>query len=84
MKIPVTVYTLPNCVQCDSTKRLMDKLGIDYTTINLADAPDQAAIFRDQGHLTAPIVTTDVKIWSGFRYTKIRSLADHIHSLERN
>ena len=26
----VTVYTKPSCVQCDATKRMMDKLKIEY------------------------------------------------------
>ena len=32
----ITVYTKPACVQCEATKRMMDKLSIDYDTI---DAP---------------------------------------------
>lgn len=81
--IPVAIYTNPNCVQCDNTKRQFDKFGIEYTVVNLADVPDKLAEFIEQGHRTAPVVTTDTKIWSGFRLAKIKSLADHINSLER-
>ena len=31
----VTVYTKPNCVQCEATKRLMDKLEIKYDTVDI-------------------------------------------------
>jgi glutaredoxin-like protein NrdH len=84
MKIPVTVYTNPNCVQCDMTKKQFDKLGIDYTVVDLSKNPKKAAEFKELGYLAAPIVTTDIKAWSGFKLGKIRSLADYIHSMERN
>jgi len=84
MKIPVTVYTNPNCVQCDMTKRQFDKLGIDYTVVDLSKNPKKAAEFKELGYLAAPIVTTDIKAWSGFKLGKIRSLADYIHSMERS
>ncbi|CAB4152709.1 GrxC Glutaredoxin and related proteins [uncultured Caudovirales phage] len=82
-KVPVTVYTLPNCVQCVQTKRQFDKLGIDYAEVNLEDHPDKVAEFTTQGLTAAPIVTTDVKVWSGFRIGKIESLANYIRSIER-
>lgn len=84
MKIPVTVYTNPNCVQCDMTKKQFDKLGIIYSVVDLASVPKKLAEFKEQGLLAAPIVTTDVKVWSGFKLSKIHSLATFIKSMERN
>ena len=83
MRIPVTVYTNPNCVQCDMTKRQFDKLGIEYEVVDLASVPDKVKEFKDLGYLSAPIVTTDVKIWAGFKLGKIQSLASFIKSMER-
>jgi glutaredoxin-like protein NrdH len=84
MKIPVTVYTNPNCVQCDMTKKQFDKLGVDYTVVDLTSVPDKVAEFKELGYLSAPIVTTDTKVWAGFKLAKIQSLASFIKSLERN
>lgn len=81
MQIPVTVYTNPNCVQCDSTKRQFDKLGIKYSVVALETVPEKLQEFIEQGFKSAPIVTTDTKIWSGFRLEKIKSLHQHILSL---
>jgi hypothetical protein len=84
-KIPVTVYHIgPGCVQCNQTKRVMSQLGIIYDEVDLRDPAnaDKLAEFQAQGHATAPIVTTDTKIWSGFRYGKIKSLASFIFSQE--
>ena len=83
-KIPVTVYTNPQCVQCDMTKRQFDKLGVEYSVVDLASVPDKVEEFKAQGLMSAPIVTTDVKVWSGFKPAKIKSLADYIKSMGRN
>lgn len=79
-KIPVTVYTTSNCVQCMQTKKTMDKYGIHYSEVSLEENPALLEQFKAAGHLSAPIVTTDIKVWSGFRLAKIKSLADHINS----
>lgn len=83
-KIPVTVYTKSNCVQCVQTKKQFDKLGVIYNEVNLEENPDKVAEFQARGLLAAPIVTTDIKEWSGFRLDKINGLAGHIKSMERN
>jgi len=82
-KIPVTVYTNPQCVQCDMTKKQFDKFGIEYSVVDLSSVPAKLKEFKDLGYLAAPIVTTDVKVWSGFKPAKIKSLVDYIHSMER-
>ena len=82
-KVPVTVYTNPQCVQCDMTKRQFDKFGVEYSVVSLADVPEKLAEFKELGLMAAPIVTTDIKIWSGFKPAKIKSLVDYIHSMER-
>jgi glutaredoxin-like protein NrdH len=82
-KVPVTVYHIgPTCVQCNQTKRMMDSLGIHYTEVDLRENPDVLEAFKAEGLLAAPIVTTDTKKWSGFRYEKIKSLATYIFSQE--
>jgi glutaredoxin len=60
------------------TKKTMTKLGIDYEELSLLDHPLVVSGFKDQGFLGAPIVTTDTKIWSGFRLDKIKSLATYL------
>lgn len=60
------------------TKKQMDKLGIPYEEQSLDDHPDVVALFKNQGFTSSPIVTTDVKTWSGFRLDKINSLASYL------
>jgi len=70
------------CVQCDRAKKQMDRPGIKYEVQPLAENPLVLEGFNQQGLMSAPIVTTETKAWSGFRLDKIQSLARHIKSLE--
>lgn len=72
----VTVYTLPVCVQCDRTKKLLDREGIEYDTVDLTTVPDVAAEFKEAGFLQAPIVVVghDGRRWGGFRPDLIAEL----------
>lgn len=62
-----------------TTKRHMDRLGILYESVDLSERPDLLEEFRGKGYTTAPIVTTDIKIWSGYRHDKIVSLAQYLN-----
>lgn len=72
----ITVWELPNCVQCMQTKREFDKRGIIYITRKLT--PKAADKFLAMGFTAAPIIETDKKRWSGFRLDKIKSLEYHL------
>lgn len=74
----VTVWTLPNCVQCNMTKREFDKRGVRYEEMNLENHPETSQAFIELGLTAAPIVVTDTKKWSGFRLDKIKSLENHL------
>jgi glutaredoxin-like protein NrdH len=82
MKMPIVIYTTPNCVQCSATARAMDRLGIVYDKVDLTQHPGVAEKFQEMGHTVAPIVVTDKKIWSGFRIEKIKSLGAYLASDE--
>jgi hypothetical protein len=60
------------------TKKVMDKVGIRYVEMNLEDHPEKVQEFIGLGLTAAPIVETDIKKWSGFRLSKINSLANHL------
>ena len=72
----VTVYTKPDCVQCDATKRTLNKHGIPFIEINLSDNMEVLDRLKAAGWMRAPIVeTANGEMWSGFRPDKIRDLA---------
>jgi glutaredoxin-like protein NrdH len=59
---------------------MMDKKGIKYEEVALQDNPEKLEEFKAQGLTSAPIVTTDIKVWSGFRFEKIESLARYLNT----
>lgn len=71
----VTVYSLPNCVQCNATMRQMDKLGIDY---RIESAADNMENLKSRGYHSAPVVRVKSDDhedwWSGFNPAKIKNL----------
>lgn len=71
----VTVYTLPACVQCDSTKRLLNKNAIPFNEVDLSVDEEALLMVRDLGYKSAPVVVTEDDHWSGFRPDKLGSLA---------
>lgn len=70
------VYTKPNCVQCDMTKRLMDKIGIDYETVDISENPEELEKLIAMGYRAAPVVIADNgESWAGFQPDKVTALA---------
>jgi glutaredoxin-like protein NrdH len=71
----VIVYTNPNCVQCEQTKKFLDRESIDYEVKDLTENKDDLVRFINMGFKSAPIVETEDDIWSGFRIDKLKTLA---------
>jgi len=78
--VQISVFTTKSCVQCEMTKKQMTKLGIRYDEIALEQHPELIEKFKEMGLMSAPIVVTDTKKWSGFRIDKIKSLANYLFS----
>ncbi|ABG94984.1 possible glutaredoxin-like protein [Rhodococcus jostii RHA1] len=72
----VTVYTKPDCVQCNSTYRALDKKGIDYSIVDLTENLSARDRVMGLGYLQAPVVVAGDQHWSGFRPDRIAALAN--------
>jgi len=70
----VKIYTKPNCVQCDMTKKLLDKNGVDYTTVDITKDQDAYDEVVNMGFLAAPVVISGEDSWAGFQPDKINSI----------
>lgn len=71
----VTVYTKDNCVQCEATKRHLDKIDVAYDTVNITN--DIAALDKliSLGYRSAPVVVADNDSWAGYIPEKLDKLA---------
>jgi len=72
----VTVYTKDNCVQCEATKRHLDKLDIPYSTINITNDISALDKLISLGYRSAPVVVTEDDSWAGYVPDKINGLAE--------
>jgi glutaredoxin-like protein NrdH len=70
----VTVYSTPNCVQCEMTKKQLNKFNIEFEEIDLSKKPKLLAEFKEKGYLAAPIVVAGEQAWSGFKLERIKLL----------
>jgi glutaredoxin-like protein NrdH len=71
----VTVYSNPNCVQCEQTKKYLTLKGIDFESKMIADSPEVFPIVEANGYKAAPVVVlADGSSWSGFRLDKLAGL----------
>ena len=71
----VTVYTLPACVQCDSTKRMLQRNQIDYDEVDMSQDPVALEMVKTLGYTAAPVVVSGEDHCSGFRMDRIQSLS---------
>jgi len=68
----ITVYSKPNCSQCTATKLYLDRLGANYTTVDVSVDQEGLALVRNLGYLQAPVVTDgNGNHWSGFNAEKL-------------
>ena len=70
----ITVYSKPLCVQCDATKRALNKAGIAYDVVDITEDADALARVKSLGYVQAPVVITGEDHWSGFRPDKIKAI----------
>ena len=72
----ITVYTKPACVQCEQTKKLLTKNGLEFNTIDITE--DSAAFDKvvAMGFQAAPVVNAGDDWWAGFNPEKINGLVD--------
>lgn len=70
-----TVYTKPACVQCDMTKRYLDKAGVEYSTVDITQDPTALDMILGMGFSSAPVVISESGSWAGFQPDRLSELA---------
>lgn len=71
----ITVYSKPMCVQCDATKRALDKQGLDYTIVDMSEDATALDYVKSLGYVQAPVVMAGDAHWSGYRPDLIKKIA---------
>jgi glutaredoxin-like protein NrdH len=70
----VIVYSNPNCVQCEQTKRFLTVKGVPFEAKMIQDSPEVFSLIEEKGYKSAPVVVVGDDSWSGFRLDKLSGL----------
>ena len=76
----LTVYSKPNCMQCNFTKMWLEQNNIDFEVIDTQANPEALELIESFGWKQLPVVSIDNEIgdmsksWSGFQVEKLEEL----------
>lgn len=70
----ITLFTKPACMQCNATKKALDRAGLDYNLVDISIDAEAREYVIGLGYLQAPVVEANGEHWSGFRPERISSL----------
>lgn len=82
----VTIYSKPNCPQCEATKRKFTKEGVAFREVDVSE--DRRAFMRvrdEWGYQRVPVIEVrgegfDVR-WDGFRPERMKAVIDEFNRL---
>lgn len=63
----ITVYSKPNCMQCEFTKKYLNDKGVEFKEINVFEDGKALSMLRDAGYSQMPVVDIDGEKHTGFR-----------------
>ncbi|MBN7482126.1 glutaredoxin domain-containing protein [Mycobacteroides abscessus] len=71
----VVVYTKPGCVQCDATKKALQRADISHRSLDVTADTAARDVVRALGYSALPVVVLpDGRHWSGFLPDRIADL----------
>ncbi|QRP98162.1 glutaredoxin-like protein NrdH [Corynebacterium sp. FDAARGOS 1242] len=71
----ITLYTKPACVQCNATKKALDRAGLEYDMVDISMDDEARDYVMALGYVQAPVVEANGEHWSGFRPDRIKGLS---------
>lgn len=71
----VIVYSKPSCVQCNFTKRTLNKLGVEFEEVNIAENEEGRERVAELGFVQVPVVDFNGEVFSGYRPEKLEKLS---------
>ncbi len=72
----VTVYSKPNCMQCNFTKKYLEDKGIPFQTIDVFEDPQALDHIKSLGFQSLPVVEgEETRPFNGFRPDLLSQLA---------
>ena len=78
----ITIYTTPNCMQCEQTKKMFARKNVEFNLIDLTEDPIAKEMVKEMGYTSAPVVVASDRNWSGFKYDKIEALINEVQAIK--
>ena len=63
----ITVFSKPNCMQCNFTKKYLNDKGIKFEEIDVFKDDKALAMLRDKGFSQMPVVDVNGEFHTGFQ-----------------
>ena len=63
----VTIYSKPNCMACNFTKKYLNDKGVKFKEINVFKDAEALAMLRYKGFSQMPVVDVNGEFHTGFR-----------------
>ena len=63
----IKVYSKPNCMQCEFSKKYLKDKGIEFKEINVFEDAEALAMLRDEGFSQMPVVSINGEFHTGFQ-----------------
>ncbi|MGB3161233.1 glutaredoxin-like protein NrdH [Carnobacterium sp.] len=64
----ITVYSKPNCMQCNFTKKYLDDKGINYTLKDIFESEVALDEVKELGFTSVPVISVEGReAFNGFR-----------------
>ena len=75
-KYSVTVYSKPNCHQCEFTKKYLNEMGTPFNEIDVTQDKEALEQLQHHGYLGVPVVAINslADSWGGFRPDELEKL----------
>ena len=75
----VTVYSKPNCVQCEMTKEFLKQNNIEFEEVNVFEDEEALELIQSHGFKRLPVVTRNNSFdfaFSGFQIDLLDELVE--------
>ena len=74
----ITIYSKPNCMQCEFSKKYLNDKGVEFKEINVFEDNEALTMLRDAGYSQMPVVDVNGEFHTGFR-PDVLAKVDELH-----
>ncbi|MDG3141637.1 glutaredoxin-like protein NrdH [Streptococcus suis] len=70
----ITIFSKNNCMQCNMTKKFLEKEGASFQEINIDEHPEYIEHVKSLGFSAAPVIQAGDTVFSGFQPSKLKEI----------